>query len=297
MKGAIPISLRDGRLQGEVNADYGEDRFLSFLGALPEMVSENRRPLLDEREDRLYLAVEIEHGEEKKPLFIKVDDFTRRIRLKKWFRNFFVPSRARKSWRAGEALIKHGIPTATPIAFLEMRRWGFLLRSYLLVQRLPSAEAIHQRYKRLYRRCADPALAKEKEVLLGALARALAAMHENGIFYGDLKASNVLAYPAEKRMELAFVDLESVRLSRKISLARRVEDLGSLLCSFLGIVSRRDAFRFIKIYMAASPTLSADRKEFIGKINRFAIQRKGGAQPPPEGRGSGSVQGKEALSK
>ncbi|TAK02853.1 MAG: hypothetical protein EPO39_12900 [Candidatus Manganitrophaceae bacterium] len=286
---SVPVSLKEGSLQGVVNADYHEDRFLSFLSDLPEAIKENRHPLLDEREDRLYLSIEATYGGSKKPLFVKVDDFTRRVRLKKWFRNFFVPSRARKSWRAGEILIRHGLPTPMPIAFLETKRWGFLLRSYLLVEQLPAAEAVHRRYQRLYRQSADAGLVKEKGVLLEALAAALATLHQNGVFYGDLKASNVLAYPTQGGMGLAFVDLESVRISRSVSLSRRVEDLGSLLCSFLGIVSRRDAFRFIKIYMAASPTLSADRKEFIGKINRFAIQRKGGAQPPPEGRGSGSV--------
>ena len=270
-----------------MNADYRDERFLSFLGALPGAIAEKRHPVLDEREDRLYLAIEIERGEKKEPLFIKVDDFTRRVRFKKWFRNFFVSSRAKKSWRAAEVLMQHGIPTPAPIAYLDTRRWGFLLRSYLLVERLPASEAVHRRYRRLYRPCADAGLVKEKEILRDALACALAAMHENGIFYGDLKASNVLVYPAEGKMALAFIDLESVRIAKPISLARRVEDLGSLLCSFLGIVSRRDAGRFIKRYIASSPTLGADQKTFIRKINRFAFQRKGGAKSSPEGSRSG----------
>ncbi|MBI3802809.1 MAG: hypothetical protein HY282_03510 [Nitrospirae bacterium] len=271
----VPISLKEGRLVGEVNAEYEDPSFRHFLDRLPEAIAENRYPLLHAREDRLYLVIEIERSGRKEPLFVKVDDFTRRVRFKKWIRNRFVRSRARKSWRAGEALMKASLPTPTPIAFLERRLCGFLLQSYLLVEQIPSAEAVHQRYARLYEGCADGVRLREKEDLLQTLAGALATLHGAGMFYGDLKASNVLVYPAEGKVHLTFVDLESVRISREISLARRIEDLGSLLSSFLGIVSRRDAVRFLQRYLAAASNLKVDRKVFFRNIYQHAIQRKG----------------------
>lgn len=288
MNGAIPVSLKGGRLKGEVNADYYDDPFLDFLNALPDAVAAGRYPLLKQREDRLYLAVEIDRRGDREPLFIKVDDFTRRIRIKKWIRNLLTPSRAEKSWRAGEAFLRLGISTPTPVAFLETRRWGFLLRSYLLVRRIPAAEAIHQRYARCYREGASAEQAQEKARLISALARDLSAMHENGVVYGDLKASNVLVASEGERLRLSFVDLESVRLFDGVPISARIEDLGSLFGSFLGLLSRRDVLFFIRAYRARSPRLKGETKGLVRAIYRYAVGRKKGAPKPPcEGSGSG----------
>lgn len=280
MSKSIPVSFHGGRLKGEIHPDYMDESFLSFLHGLPDALSKGTYPLLKEREDRLYFAVEADHGGVREEIFVKVDDFTRRIRPVKWLRNFFTPSRAERAWRVAHAFLREGLPTPTPITFLESRRGGCLLRSYLLVQRVSAAEAIHQRYARRYRGTLDPVILKEKEALMSSLSSALALMHARGIFYGDLKASNVLVFSMGESSALTFVDLESARLAGEVSKARRIKDLGSLLCSFLGIFTRRDAFRFIRQYLEASPSLEIPHRVFVNEVYRKAIKRKGTANRP-----------------
>ena len=274
LKRGIPIAFENGRLRGEVDSDYFQSEFMAFLKDLPGAVTEGRFPLLKEREDRLYYVAEVEQGGIKESFFLKVDDFTRRIRLKKWIRNAFVSSRAKKSWEVGRYFRECRLPTPQPVAFLEAKRFGCLLRSYLLVKHLPSAEPVHQRYLRLNQKLPVSDRMAEKEGLIAELSFLLASLHQRGISYGDLKASNIMAYPKDGKAALSFIDLESVTVSKEISVAGRVDDLGSLLSSFLGMISAREAFQFLNRYLETLPLLGAGKKEFVRAIYQQAVTRK-----------------------
>ncbi len=209
-----PISFENGLIRGEIDADYFQSHFIAFLKDLPQAVIERRFPILKEREDRLYLIAEIEHGGSKESLFVKIDDFTRKVRFKKWIRNWFVRSRARKSWEAAHYFLEQGFPTPFPIAFLEKRRYGFLLQSYLLVRFIGPAVSLQKGYL-----ARDPGKnpssihgSTKQRGLMIRLASLLAAIHERGVSYGDLKASNLLIASEGEKEELLFIDLESVSL-------------------------------------------------------------------------------------
>lgn len=272
-----PISFENGLIRGAVDTNYFQSDFIAFLNHLPEAVVERRFPILKEREDRLYLIAEIERGGTKESLFVKVDDFTRKIRFKKWIRNWFVRSRARKSWEAAHYFLEQGFPTPLPIAFLEKRRYGFLLQSYLLVRFIGSAEPLQKGYLSRDRgkNPSDKQGSTKRRGRIIRLASLLASIHERGVSYGDLKASNVLIVPEGENERFFFIDLESVRL-RKSPLApsARVDDLGSIFGSVLEILSTRDAIYFINYYLNASPALQIDKRSLMSAVYRRAVERR-----------------------
>lgn len=277
LQGGTPISFENGLLRGAVDTNYFQSDFIAFLNDLPEAVVERRFPILKEREDRLYLIAEIERGGTKESLFVKVDDFTRKVRFKKWIRNWFVRSRARKSWEAAHYFLEHGFPTPFPVAFFEKRRYGFLLQSYLVVRFIGSAEPLQKGYlsRDPGKNPSDIQGSAKRRGLIIRLASLLASIHERGVSYGDLKASNVLIVPEGEYERLFFIDLESVRLKKSsLAASARVDDLGSIFGSVLEILSMRDAIYFINHYLNASPGLHIDKRSLMSAIYRCAVERR-----------------------
>jgi hypothetical protein len=132
---------------------------------------------------------------------------------------------ARRAFRAGRGLIARGIGAALPLAALEQRSFGVPRRSLLVSLDLRS----------------DPNSARLLELdaagrsrTLAALAELMIALHQSGAVHGDLRAQHVhlRARAAGELVTAArLVDLESVRFHRRLSDARRSEDLAQLNAS------------------------------------------------------------------
>lgn len=81
-------------------------------------------------------------------------------------------SRARHAWRAAHLLEFYGLPSATPLAWLQCKKWGMNYRSYFISQQLQGkAITIHDKPQ-----CEE----------------IIAQLHHYHISHGDLKASNFI---------------------------------------------------------------------------------------------------------
>jgi tRNA A-37 threonylcarbamoyl transferase component Bud32 len=89
-----------------------------------------------------------------------------------FLRRAWRPSRARHSWRAAHLLEFHGLPSATPLAWLQSKKWGMNYRSYFISQQLQGkAITIDDKSQ-----CED----------------IIAQLHHYHISHGDLKATNFI---------------------------------------------------------------------------------------------------------
>jgi serine/threonine protein kinase len=154
--------------------------------------------------------------------------------------NLLRPSSALRSWKNGHVLIARGLPTPRPVLFLQRRRWEFPTVGYVLFERIDDAWHLHETVARVD--------TDSLQQIVDLLARWIRIMHDRGISHRDLKAANILV-TADGRCQ--FLDLDGVRIHRRVGRPTRVRDLMRLNASFLSSprVTRTTRLRFLRTYL------------------------------------------------
>jgi tRNA A-37 threonylcarbamoyl transferase component Bud32 len=270
INGEIPVHrYSDSTWTGFIHQAYDHPEFRRMLSHVHELLMERKISIFKEREDRIYgiIAPEVYGGTH--PLFLKLDIYTRKIRIKKWLKNYVMRSRAEKSWKAAWDLIRIGLQTPTPVAFLEKRRWGGLHEALSLTEYLEGASPLQKLW--------DHGVPFHKRKSLSLLvAGRVAYLHQSGWVHGDLKPSNLLMRrEKEGEYDLYFTDLESLFPVSKIQSSHRVRDLAALLSSFLDRTESFDQVRCFANYLRGEKMLRAEKRALAKKILEEANRRKG----------------------
>ncbi|RPI49261.1 MAG: hypothetical protein EHM49_10195, partial [Deltaproteobacteria bacterium] len=142
-------------------------------------------------------------------------------------------------------LIQNGVNTPAPVAVLEERRFGLLMRSYLVTEYV-SGERIRVF---MSRRVKD---AGWRAGTVAGVAGFIAKLHASGVCHGDLKANNILLENDKGKERLWIIDLDGARLKPDISDRERTADLGRLLTSFSNILTPSELYRFLIHYSRES---------------------------------------------
>ncbi len=159
-----------------------------------------------------------------------VDVAYKRCRVKSWWKSlwqWFRPSRAMVGWRVGHALLQRGIATPRPLAVCQPSRGR---DSFLATQWIHGAENLHLY---LWRIAALPPAERRRCAVQCAqsLGRLLGRMHTWRISHRDLKACNLLVATRDDCVETHLIDLDGVAMRRRLSAARRAQDLARLAAS------------------------------------------------------------------
>ena len=188
----------------------------------------------------------------------------KRFNRKKWidpWLNLIRPSRAWRSWQAGQDLVSRGIPTPRNLAFLARRgsfrssplSWFLPHETYLVTLKQDNVTTLAE-YVRQTLPALDPEARHDqiRKVNL-ALARLIRALHDRSLSHRDLKASNILVHPdaLETGEFLSLIDLVGVRLMNPVPWGRRIQNLARLSVS-LGTVpgrTRTESLRFLRAYL------------------------------------------------
>jgi hypothetical protein len=178
------------------------------------------------------------------------------------------PTPAIRSYVMGHGLRLRGLPTPRPLAVWHRRRFGLCQEGYLLTEKVPDAVELVAWVAGLGRLPSG----ERRAVLHGMIdktARLIAALHQRHLSHRDLKAANLLTSSAEWFVssrgaaeraggsdapalpQLWFIDLVGVARCRRLSRARRVQNLTRLFASFLGRshLTRTDLLRFLRTYL------------------------------------------------
>jgi len=181
-------------------------------------------------------------------------------------------SPARAAWEAAAALARLGFATPVPVAAVEFRRAGLLLRSFFVTAEVADAETADVRWRAILAE-RDP---RRRRRMRRGFARALGALfrrlHLAGVYHNDLKDVNVLVVGSRKRPGFVLLDLERVRFSRDVSRRRRVKNLVQLARTLGPAASRADRLRFLTAYLGA-PAGRAERRYWVERV-RAATARK-----------------------
>ena len=119
------------------------------------------------------------------------------------FRHTLKGSRAKKCWRFGLRMELLGIPTASPLGFLQRRKCGLIWESYILNEYVDGPDI--QAFK------ADPDIPDTtKEAVCGKVCEMLERLAYFKMTHGDLKPGNILI--AQNNPVL--IDLDSMKFHR-----------------------------------------------------------------------------------
>jgi hypothetical protein len=173
-------------------------------------------------------------------------------------------SAGRRGFRAGHGLRARGLGAALPLAYLERRRLGLPLASWLVLEDLRPAPS------------AVTALESGWDAgeVLDALARFLVALHRRGVDHGDLKGSHVL-FGRDPGGGIAprLIDLEGVRFRARLGESCRLRALVQLNASLpdgYPASARRRAFAR---YARALP-FAGDPRATLARVASQSLARR-----------------------
>jgi tRNA A-37 threonylcarbamoyl transferase component Bud32 len=206
----------------------------------------------------------------------------KRFNRKKWLDpvfNLFRPSRAWRSWQAGQDLVSRGIPTPKNLAYVERRPYGKsrLLRfltheTYLVTVKEESTVDLATYVNEVLPELPADLRRSRVRRLTASLAGLIRSLHDRSLSHRDLKSANILIRTdtIEDEDRLSLIDLVGVRLRHPLPMGRRVQNLARLGISLESIPgrTRTDALRFLRLYLPWGLSPLNDWKSFWRSIDR-----------------------------
>lgn len=183
-----------------------------------------------------------------------------------WFRK----SKARRAFEYAEILLKRGIETARPVAYMEIKRHGLFHTGYFISEYLPyPLLADIQKLDMSY---------EEKIVLKKDLILFTAQLHQQKIVHQDYNAGNIFFYKREGKYYFALIDLNRLKLGdNSPSICMKAFDqLGIGLKEMVDIISQYASIRNLDVEESMFFTLFSRQKTKKRKeIKRWFFNRIG----------------------
>jgi len=220
----------------------------------------------------------------------------KRFNRRKWIDpilSIFRPSRAWRSWQAGQHLTCRGLPTPRNLAFIARRRRprfsplpGLLAHeTYLIAVKQENASTLAEHIRDVMPRLDPEERRAETRRLNLALASLIRLLHERSLSHRDLKASNILV-DRDRSLRggfLSLIDLVGVRLQNPLPTSRRVQNLARLSVSLADAPgrTRAESLRFLRAYLPGGLAPSSDWKtlwravEEASRVKRDLNRRRG----------------------
>ena len=163
--------------------------------------------------------------------------------------SLFCPSAAVRSLRGALTLMRAGYATAQPIAAVEYRRRGFLVRSLYLSEEVSGAKTVDSFWHEDLS-TEEGGAYRKRRAFLRALAQLLNSLHTKRIYHNDFKASNILVRDGKGPLEGLFsiIDLQGLKQCFYVSERRRIKNLAQLDRTLGCFLSRTEKLFFLKAY-------------------------------------------------
>ena len=166
--------------------------------------------------------------------------------------SFFRPSKAKRSYLYGLEIIKRGINTPVPIAYIEEIKGGLLNRSFYISE--------YCEYDRIFREFTYyPESFEGKDDILLRFADFTSHLHDLGIYHKDYSPGNILFQKTEAGIDFCIIDINRVRFG-KVSKERGFRNFERLWAGdkMLAIIAER--------YAANG---GFDKKEAVEKVIKY----------------------------
>ncbi len=191
------------------------------------------------------------------------------------FKDHFRRSKGMRAWIAGNGLKARGVPALNPLGLAERRDWSGLKESFFLMEVLEGAQELDRYiFQNLENR-------KERRLFIDVFAQWLSHCHDKGICHGDMKTCNILVSKNGESWNFHLLDLEAVRLNKRVREGDLLRNFLQLNTSAPKIITTTDRFRFLRSYLDLRPVIR-DKKAFIKRLIEES-KRRGLVYVSPEG--------------
>lgn len=190
------------------------------------------------------------------------------------------PSRPMLTWCRAHALLHRQIPTATPLAVLERRRFGLLLDSVILTEYVENAHDLDTLLTIQLRDLPPRVQRRLKLRLINALVRVIHQLHEAGYVHRDMKAPNILVQWQPETAEEArvlLVDLDGIHHRPRSVASGAVREITRLNVSLdhCHRLSRADRLRFLLRFLNHPDFADWQWKDLWRKIELMSHNKRG----------------------
>lgn len=182
-------------------------------------------------------------------------------------KELFRHSKGRKAWVSGNGLMVRGVATLKPLGLAEERSRLGLKKSFFVMEALEKGQEL-DRY--LWNGFQD---VFRKRLFIKTFAQWLAHLHKLNIYHQDMKACNILVSKNGDHWNFHLLDLEDVRLDRKVTEKEVFENFLQLNTSIPRAVTKTDRLRFLKEYLCSNPIQRFDDKEWITRLIEESKER------------------------
>jgi tRNA A-37 threonylcarbamoyl transferase component Bud32 len=213
------------------------------LNILMEMAKEHRRSKLEKPSDLLKYSPEVTVS--------ILGEWGKRISVKNYhppkvwdrFKEHFRRSKGMRAWISGNGLRVRGVPTLKPLGLEEKRDWLGLKESLFFMEVLEGTQEL-DRY--ILNQLKD---FRERRVFIKLFAQWLSQFHHRNLYHRDMKTCNILVSKEGESWHFYLLDLEDVRLDKKVHERDLFENFLQLNTSTPKIMTTTDRFRFFRDYV------------------------------------------------
>jgi serine/threonine protein kinase len=204
--------------------------------------------------------IPIEFSGQRRFLYVKrYNAFSARAK----FMSIFNHSGAVRSLQ-GEAILKRaGISTATPVAAVESRQCGMVMKSFYLSEEIVGGMTADRYWRSIEK---DSKRGGWRRRFLESLASIFQTLHRRGVYHNDLKDANILVVPDEEKMSFYLLDLEGVRVYENLNHSRRIKNLVQLNRTLGRFIRRTDKLYFLKVYLGSVFRNRLEKRRWVTEV-------------------------------
>ena len=161
-------------------------------------------------------------------------------------KSVFSLSKARKEWNKSHELLRNHMLTAEPVAVGEKRHFGVLKDCCIISKAIPNALSVKELLLSIQQ--SPPGYNQpQKNLLVKNLISYVKAMHDCGVFHGELHAENILVNPDNITI-FYLLDLGRTQFTKKLPLSRRIQELSRLAYSIIDTCTNEEIQEMITNY-------------------------------------------------
>jgi serine/threonine protein kinase len=248
-----------------LDANFADPQFIGVLKNPDRLFDLPACAVIKDQRKIKVARVVIAINGEKHPIYVKrYNSFSLRHR----FGSIFTVSGGAKSLRGAAILNRNSIATAKPIAAVEERIQGMVLRSFYLSAEISGGITVDAYWLNNLKSLGHFEGGRRRRVFLQALGGLFNQLHGQGVYHNDLKDANILAVPVgdTKSIDLYLLDLEGVRQYRLLSESRRVKNLVQLNRTLGRHLTGTQRLTFLRAYLGRSFSDRELRRSLIAKV-------------------------------
>ena len=260
----VPLKLCNGWSGRAVLSDAHGNNFSKADWAdclsQPQLLFENIEEILKTEGQNLVVVKNLTIGSRQLKVVIKRHRPS--FGLRQFFRSF-LPGRAMRNFKTAIRLLNCGIEVAKPFVAIQQKRGLLTTQSIYISEYLENSFSLDA-FARTY---------GVRKQLCRQLATILAALHKNGLWHRDPKASNfIVRKDAGNQYRISLVDMDGIKpylLRRRSSQLRSLWQLAASLMS-VSAVNRTDYLRTFTIYCDLIGLEVSKRHRFFRELSSRA---------------------------